>query len=430
MRIAASQHQKKALPFLTALAEHGHQLVSGDADVFLLDIDTKWNKPIYEPRIRRGEKVFLYPHAPHATYLYDGCFDADPRVTAQFVVSEGVREVYRRIGMTVPTYAVGFPWAELRPFRPADPPRKVLFAPEHPLANGKINPDTAARNRQVFDALLELGVELTVRHIMEIERNGLYPADSVEFVQAKPDNGTDQIDETDAVVAVGTFAYLAIARGVPTVMFDQSKPLINNNPDGTVWRPANWHLYGDYVRYPYDFYDGALGDLLLDAARGDERIRDWRELFIGPQFDPTAFSRLLNELCCDPILESEVRERVVIAWADELTERPGLLADYARRFDGDESTTLVVYAPDAAEEEIVPRIQAAIEATGVAESQLPDMLLTALARHEVHELAMARRASAVLTERAVDGPLGALPSVFDAAAEPGADPIAPAPEAV
>lgn len=383
--------------------------MTGPADVFLLDLDTTFNKPLYEPRLARGEKVFLYPHGPNTAWLYDGCMEADERVTAHFVVADGVRELYRRIGVTVPAYTIGFPWCDLRPFRPSAPPRKVLFAPDHPLGDGFIRPEYAERNRRVFEALLELDVELTVRHIMEVERNGLYAADGVRFVEAQPDNGTAEIDAADAVVAVGTFAALAVARGVPTIMFDQSEPPENDNPDGTRWVPASWHSWSDSSRYPYDFSDAPLGELLTDAAASDDGVREWRARFIGEPFDGAAFAKLLGELGRDPLLESELRDHVVVAWADEIAERPQLLADYARRFAGDERTTLVLYAPDADEDTTIAAVEAAIEASGLDGADVPDMLLTVLARHEVHERAMAARAFALLTGRANSGPLAALP---------------------
>lgn len=415
MRIAASQHQTKALPFLTALATHGHQLVPGEADAFLIDLDTKWNKPLYEPRLARGEKVFLYPHAHNTAFLYDGCMAADERVTAHFVVGEGVREIYRRIGMTVPTYAVGFPWTELQPFRRSAPPRSILFAPEHPLGNGYLRPAHAKRNRQVFEALLELDIDLTVRHVMDVEMNGLYSVEGVRFTEAQPDNGVTQIDEADAVVAVGTFAALAIARGAPTVMFDQSEQPENDNADGTRWTPARWGSWGDYARYPYDFADGPLSDLLVDAAAGDESIREWRDLFIGKPFDPEAFALLFAELCREPLAESEVRERVVVAWADEIARRPDLLFRYADHYRGDDRTTLVLYAPDGDQESIVQGLEQAIAASGLADAEQPDMLLTVIPRHEPHERTLARRACAVLTDADVRGPLADLPSALPAA---------------
>ena len=414
VRIAASQHQKKAAPFLRALVDHGHQLVPGEADAFLLDVDTTYNRHLYDARLERGEKVFLYPHGHFTAWFYDGPMDPDPRITAHFVVSEGVQEVYRRIGMTMPTYVVGFPWSELRPFRPATPPRKILFGPHHPLGDGRIRPEVAALNRRIFESLLELDIELTVRHIMDVERNGLYHVDGVDFVQAQPDNGTAQIDEADAVVGGGTFAYLAVARGVPTVMYDQSEPPENHNRDGSVWRPQSWDRYADYVRYPYDISDGPIGELLDAAGASDDAIRDWRERFIGRQFDPSAFALLFSDLCREPVLESELRERAVIAWADEIARRPDLLAAYARRFAGDDRTTLVLYAPDADEEAIVADLQRAIDGCGIAEADLPDMLLTVLPRYASHERTMAQRAFAVLTDRDIDGPLADLPSAMAA----------------
>jgi hypothetical protein len=411
VRIAASQHDTKAAPLIEALVRDGHQLVPGPADAFLVDLDTKWNKPLYDARLARGEKVFLYPHAYNTAFLYDGCMDADERVTAHFVVGEGVQEVYRRIGMTVPTYAIGFPWSELRPFRASAAPRRVLFAPEHPLPSGYIRPEHAARNRAVFEALLELDVELTVRHVMALELNGLYHVDGVRFVDASRVEATVQIDSADAVLAVGSFAALSVARGAPTVMFDQSEQPENDNADGTRWTPASWDRWGDYARYPYDFADGPLADLVADAAANDARIREWRDRFIGKPFDPGAFAALFAELCQEPVQESEVRERVVVAWAEEIARRPDLLARYARDA-ADDHTTLVLYGPDGDQDVIVPALEASFAGCGLAADALPDMLLTVLPRHEVHERTLARRAAAVLTDRDVDGPLADLPSAL------------------
>jgi hypothetical protein len=339
--------------------------------------------------------------------------EADERITAHFVVGEGVREIYRRIGMTVPTYAIGFPWTELRPFRSCAEPRKVLFAPEHPLPSGYLRPDHADRNREVFEALLKLDLDLTVRHVGTIDQNGLYPVEGVEFTPAEAATTEPQIDAADVVLAVGSFAALSVARGTPTIMFDQSEIPENDNFDGTVWTPVSWDRWGDYARYPIDFHDGPVGDLIAEAAASDERIREWRDLFIGKPFDPMGFAVLFDELCREPVIETEVRERVVVAWADEITQRPDLLARYARALAGDDRTTLVLYAPDGDENAIVPALQAAIGATGLDDAELPDMLLTALPGHEVHERTLAGRAGAVLTDRDVSGPLADLPSALE-----------------
>ena len=420
MRIAASLHENKGWPLVQALLCRGHQMATGEADAFLIDLDTKWNRGLYEPRLARGEKVFLYPHAYNTAFLYDGCMEADERVTAHFVVGEGVREIYRRIGMTVPTYAIGFPWTELRPFRACAAPRRVLFAPEHPLPSGYLRPEHADRNRAVFEALRALpDIELTVRHVGPIELNGLYPVDGVEFTPAEPATMEPQIDAADVVVAVGTFFALSVARGAPTITFDQREVPENDNADGTRWTPSSFDRWGDYASYPIDFADGPIDELVSKAAASDEPIRAWRDLFIGGPFDPIAFASLFEELCRDAVDEAEVRERVVVAYAGEIVRRPDLLARYARSLgDARHRTTLVLYAPDADPNGIVPELQAAIGATGLDEAELPDMLLTALPRHEVHERALARRASAVLTEHDVDGPLADLPAVIEVGAQP------------
>jgi hypothetical protein len=413
MRFAASQHQKKAAPFVKALIEHGHQLTHGEADAYLLDLDTPYNKHLYESRLARGEKVFLYPHGAFTAWFYDGPFEPDERITAHFLTAKGIKEVYRRIGVNVPAYVVGWPWCKIEPFRACAEPRKVLFGPHHPLADGRLCDQDQQKNRRIFEDLLALpDIELTVRHVLSLERNGIYHVDGVRFVEAHPDNGTAEIDEADVVVTGHTMAYIAIARGTPTVMFDaRDTPYAHHNPDDAIW-VADGTRYAELTRYPYDVSDGPIGGLIKEACASDDAIREWRDNFIGNDFDPSAFSILMNELIREPFLEDELRERVVIAWADEIAERPDLLATYAKQAAGDDTTTLVLYAPDCDEESVVPTLQAAIEASGVTEDQLPDMLVTALPKHEVHERTMARRASAVLTDRDVDGPLADLPSVI------------------
>src|SRR5918995_3331717 len=106
MRFAASQHQAKARPFLTALAMHGHELVAYGADVFLIDLDLPQYQPTIDVHRRSGAKIFVYPHGGTPTYFYDGIHPWDEDVTAHFVIGEGHREVLRRMGVQVPAYAI------------------------------------------------------------------------------------------------------------------------------------------------------------------------------------------------------------------------------------------------------------------------------------------------------------------------------------
>ena len=413
--IAASQHQQKAAPFIRALVEHGHRLVRGAADAYLIDLDSPWNRRLYEPHLAGGAKVFLYPHgAPQTAYLYD-CdrYPPDPRVTAHFVIGEGQRELLRRVGVDVPVYVVGWPWSDIRPFRPCADPRRVVFGATHAHERDNFLADMhKERNRSIVEQLVAMELDVTVRYLGDLAVNGLEPVDGVTYVEGASDNSTHDIDNADVVIGDGTFACLAVARGRPTIFTDQADFPIVDEPDGSQSWPNNWDDYKDYRRFPYDISDGPLDELIESAAASDEKIAEWRDLFIGQPFNPTAFARLFGELCVDPLVETELREHVVVAFAGEIAERPELLAEYARRVDGDVSTTLVLYAPDTSEDEIVPMLEQAFAATALGDDALPDMLLTALPRHQVYDVALARRASAVLTGADLAGPLAALPNAL------------------
>jgi hypothetical protein len=89
------------------------------------------------------------------------------------------------------------------------------------------------------------------------------------------------VDEADLVVADGTLACLALARGKPVVMFGQSHPIEDehNRPaDGTEIRVP---------RYPVDYDDGPLDDLFHAACSGAGQ--DWKDEFAGGPFDKAAF---------------------------------------------------------------------------------------------------------------------------------------------
>jgi hypothetical protein len=414
MRFALHHTQAtKGVPFADALVAAGHAHSGHDAEVFLVDLDIEPFRGLYDHRLANGAKVMVIPHGPNANYIYDGIMGFDPRVTAHFTIGEGQREVMRRIGMTVPTHAVGWPWCERLPFRASAAPRRVVFAPNHPIERNGFLPDGFRKlHGEIFEALLALDVELTVRHIGDLAANGLWEAPGVTYERGATDNTYAAIDSADAVVAIGTFAALAIARGVPTVMFAQDvTPWNQAEDDGPVDLAENWDAYRDYVRYPHDVADGPIGEVLAAAAASDEGIREWRDLFLGPEFDPATFAQLVEELGRDALLDAHLRSEVHIAFADEIAARPDLLADYAGRVGPDTDATLVLYAPGAEVDDVVGPLQAAIDAAGLDDARTPDMLVVAIAGHEVHERALAARAAGLLSERPVEGPLSALPRV-------------------
>lgn len=298
LRAAISDHQGKAAGIAAALVEAGHALVEDPslADVALIDHDVPFHGrlPAVEACVAAGGRAFLYPHGadPANKASWDGLYPISPHLSGSLVLADGHAEIARRYGYPYPVHVVGWPFCALVPRRPARDPRRVLFAPTHPPYLG--NPRYPERNREIFRRLLDAPVQITVRHIGTLDENGLWPDDSVCFVQgdmADAPGQIEQIDAADAVVADrSTFGNLAVARGVATVLWD-SVEVYNNDASR---RPDNLDRYRDLLRYPFDADDGDIWELLRAAARDEKRVARWRERFIGSPLDAVALTSALR----------------------------------------------------------------------------------------------------------------------------------------
>lgn len=401
-----------------ALERAGHRLVtSGRADVLLIELDM----PKFEFRetIDRhkaaGAKVLLYPHGAGLSLHYDNLFEPYDAVDGNLLFSIGHAEVLRRIGYPKPTHVMGWYYTELAPFRPAREVRHVVFAPTHPSgADNNTMADThRAANAEAFARLVEGPWRLTVRHLGQIEQNGLWKVDGVNYVAGTRDKQPIEIEAADVVVAGdGSFPSMAVARGVPTVIYGQAHPPTYGLPGEELIPLRSADRYLDYIRYPFDVEDGPIDEVMHAAAQSEAPIAQWKRRFIGEPLEDQRFASLIERAASrkpEPPAVDETRGVTVVAFADELLERPELLAAYARRFGPEDDATLVVWAPGADPGLLLWMVQAAADAAGVEEDRLPDVLLLPLPGSPEADALLAERADAVLSEWPPVGRLGALP---------------------
>ena len=173
-------------------------------------------------------------------------------------------------------------------------PKKILFAPIHPNGNGFLSMRERRTNRRTFQRLLTASrqhkLKLKVRYIHNLSWNGITKEQDVRYVKGQFDQSTKEIDKADIVVSHQTMAYLAIARGKPTLMMDESKPPMSGNTPGAIRTVKSWGKYKDLLQFPHDILAKEdTMNLLLDAAHSDEKIEKWRELFIGFPFRERLF---------------------------------------------------------------------------------------------------------------------------------------------
>ena len=297
-------HQNKSAAYKQALADAGYiftdRLLVNGLRFVLTDAD--WREHMMLDAAELHTPVFLYPHAARPMVQYDGCV-APQLVRCMFTHAEGGREIMRKIGYPYPVEVVGWSYSDIRPFRPVADVKRVLFAPIHPNANGWLSEIDKQLNMETFSRLLkwcgEHGADLSVRYIMDPERCGLGEAVQthapfVEWHAGKKNNSTADLQSADVVVSHQTFAYLAVALGVPTVMMGEDIPPRSGNSDESFRIVEHWDDYKADLMFPLDILAGDPDETIRKACAGCPDVEAWKTRFIGKPFNGPAFVERLE----------------------------------------------------------------------------------------------------------------------------------------
>lgn len=294
-------HQHKGRPYHRALRAAGHKPYSREADVALFDRDwfmhddTKPRRQVID-FLDQGAMIMIYPHSALPPWWYDGLIKIQPYVKCVFVIGEGQKEAMRIIEPSVHVETTGWPWCPQKPFRKPWVFKKLLFAPIHP-AGGKLRPEAFRANQAIFHDLKRVqsrtGCDVIVRYIGDLKQQGLHPYTRFEWIRGKPDGKTKEIDAADVVVAEGTYMYLAVARGKPTIGINQHVP-VRANKMSDIYCPHHWNRYGVRLAYPINYEPGKLSKLIEAAMSGEQT--EWRERLIGDTMDQNAFAAAVERI--------------------------------------------------------------------------------------------------------------------------------------
>jgi hypothetical protein len=292
VRFAVRDHQGKSKPFVTALLSAGHERSEvDDADFILIDYDLP--HPAYNAWFDTAKPLIVYPHGFSATWAWD-LIGESVGATAAFVPGTGQKRLLELYEYPTPVHAIGWPGPRATP-KPREC-KKVVFAPIHPLGSGWLHSSLEKANAEAFQCLLDEPFELVVRHIGSLEQNGLWQEPGVRYINGALTDGV--INVADVVVAQGTYAAHCIAHGVPVVMFHQAEWGVEREPSTELTYPPGWEAHQDFVRYPYDLAPGVC----QEAAESPD-VSEWRDHFLGPEFDANEFVRLV---------EREVKDAVAV----------------------------------------------------------------------------------------------------------------------
>lgn len=282
--------------YVQALVSSGYveTLNPQKADFLLYDHE----RPDKTAEIFRNKPKFVYPHTPYSWWTWDGLCRID-ETTCNFVMSEGAKQ-----GMELYRYphrieVCGFPRCQIHPFQPTTG-KRLLFAPAHPLSNDHKFPTPECMEYHC-DALRKIirmkdrFESIAVRHLYSLEENGFAEfrnEKGIRFQEIKKLNVADSLqamEQADIIISCGTFGYLALASGKPTILYG------NRIPASRKGYVRNYGLYQKLIDFPRPLECLSFDEIANTGLAPDEEIEAWKSLMIGENFESDKFISIIRE---------------------------------------------------------------------------------------------------------------------------------------
>jgi len=249
--------------------------------------------------IARVRPVFIYPHTPYSYWIWDGPYPPAP-VKCNFVVGQGAVMGMKAYGYPYRVEPVGWTGCPIKEFTPTKGTR-LLFVPPHLVRDGKyadhevVYPavvkaaEFIARHRNSFesvtvnysmDGIDESGVGILKKH------NVTFRPVQIHGIAEPRKQALEQMQGFDLIITSNTFGYLAIASGIPTILF---------GADTLDYHVKSYALYRDHYRFPFILEDMDIQDVLNVRKEEGAEVKRWKELNIGRPFDKKRFLEVIKE---------------------------------------------------------------------------------------------------------------------------------------
>lgn len=295
MRFFLVDNRDKSEPYVKALTVRGHVRVDrlDDAQAMFYGFEKAVVRAMIERAQGMGIPLFVLPHSCECEIQWDGLHEP-AEVKANFVISEGQKEIMTRYGYPYPIKVTGYPFGKVRAKKVMRTVNDVLFAPKHPNPGSRKNllfrKSDMEVNAEAFNVLLKYcrkhHIPLTVRYGGRLEGNGLWVEKDVQYERARYliDDSFRSIRRHQVIVGMGTFAHLAVAEGRAVIMFDQDV-----HPHSLTEDVANWEKYKEYRAFPLGLFRGDISETMIRALCVDPDVENWKERFIGEPMDADRF---------------------------------------------------------------------------------------------------------------------------------------------
>jgi hypothetical protein len=290
--------------FISALLSAGYSEVNNleQADFLLFECE---HGGALRDRIFNFVKTrpgFIYPHTPYSYWLWDGLYPPAP-VACNFIVGDGARMGMKAYGYPYRVEVIGWTGCDIRSFVPTVG-TKLLFAPHHLLNGWKYaQPEIEGVIRNAAQFILDNMASfesVDIRCSSKSLEHGLFPlirkgaafwnVDVYHTPNIRQD-ALKAIVKADIIISNGTFGYLSVASGKPTVMCGYRDMKVG----GANGEAKHYDLYKDHLAFPLTIESMTIEEVLAVKTKRNEEVETWKELNIGRRFDAEKFVAVVKE---------------------------------------------------------------------------------------------------------------------------------------
>lgn len=270
-----------------------------DADFILADKEPTDAKRRFEfIKSIAGRPVFYFPHTPYAYWLWDGRLPMHSPICCNFVVGDGAVMGMKAYGYPYRVEAVGFPRCVVKPFSPTTG-KNLLYAPARLMGNGwwwhKGEREAHRRvarwileNMENFDSVtVNYSVSREKSEVTELEKSGTKLINIGNSRSLGDKTASESITGIDLVIACKTFGYLAVAKGIPTILYGYDK--------NETYRSYHYDLYKDHYEFPLDLHKMTIEDVMNLKTHRPVEVEEWCRVNIGNSFNSEKFLSVVRE---------------------------------------------------------------------------------------------------------------------------------------